>query len=150
MANGFAPPEMMPPESEDWGPLMVQEWRLKEALTWGRGTHPVEQATIWFPFGLYDWQYDILKAAARPHSRAIESTCNEAGKTSVVIPTFGLSCMVAFPGCTVYSTSASERQVKFQLFEDQLRSIVEQPHMTKAGWEIKVGSEMLVKAPYGS
>lgn len=148
--NGFAPSELMPPESANWSASKVQDWRLKEALRWGRGTHPLEQAHLWFPFGLYNWQADALKAAARPHSRVAESTCNEAGKTSVLIPVFGLSCMTAFPGCTVYSTSASERQVKFQLFEDQLRSIIERPHMQDAGWTIRVGTEMIVKAPNGS
>lgn len=148
--NGLAPKNMMPPESTEWTATEVQDWRITEALRWGAHTHPVEQARFWFPFPLYTWQTDILSAAARPHSRVIASTCNEAGKTSVVIPCFGLSAMVAFPGATVYSTSASERQVKYQLFEDQLRGIIEQPHMQKAGWSIRVGTEMIVKAPNGS
>lgn len=150
MANGLAPDELMPPESSEWSAVEIAGWRLREALRWGPCTHPVNQARLWFPFPLYEWQHDILCAAARPHSRVIASTCNEAGKTSVVIPCFGLSIMAAFPYATIYSTSASERQVKYQLFEDQLRGIVEQDHMQKAGWSIRTGTELIVKAPNGS
>jgi len=150
MSNGTAPKHLMPPESSTWGANEIEGWRKREALRWGVGTHPLEQVRFWFPFPLYETQVDIINAFARPHSRAIGSFCNEAGKTSCLIPICGLSAMVAFPGATVYSTSASERQVKYQLFEDQLRSIIEQDHMRKAGWTIRVGTEMIVKAPNGS
>jgi hypothetical protein len=150
MANGLAPKHLMPPESAEWDATQIQDWRIREALRWGPCTHPVEQTSLWFPFAIYDWQAEALKASARPHSRVVISTCNEAGKTSLLIPVFGLSCMTAFPGATIYSTSASERQVKYQLFEDQLRAIVEKDHMQKAGWSIRVGTDMIVKAPNGS
>lgn len=122
---------------------------VREALDWGNA-HPLYQARLYTPFPLYEWQYDILCAASQPHSRAIESTNNESGKTSVLLPVFGLSCMMAFPGCWVYSTSGSDRQVKEQLFEQQLRPLVEQKHWQDAGWRIKTGSELKVTAPNGS
>jgi hypothetical protein len=123
---------------------------IREALRWAPGTHPVDMAHKFFPYPLYDWQYDFLCAAAIPHSRVIGSFPNEGGKTSSLIPIFGLSCMCAFPGCWVYSTSGSDRQVKEQLFEQQLRPLVERKEWKKAGWKIKTGSELKVIAPNGS
>ena len=122
---------------------------VDEALQWGAGTHPLDQAGLYSPFPLYDWQADLLKAASFPHSRAVMSTANESGKTSVVIPVFGLSCMAAFPGCQVYSTSGSERQVREQLFEQQLKPLIEQDWMHGAGWRISI-SKLKVTAPNGS
>lgn len=107
------------------------------------------QAKWYFPFELYEWQADNLCAAAQSHSRVAVSTANESGKTSSLIPIFGLSCMVAFPGCRVYSTSGSERQVKEQLFDQQLRPMIEQPRFAGAGWRISV-PQLKVWAPNGS
>ena len=121
---------------------------VREALGWG-DLHPVRQAYNYFPFKLYDWQTDVLRAGAQPHSRVAVSTANESGKTSVVMPAFGLSAMVAFPGCRVYSTSGSERQVKEQLFDQQLRPMIERPRFAKAGWRVSV-SQLKVWAPNGS
>jgi len=121
---------------------------IREALDWGR-LHPLVQARWYFPFKLYEWQADLLKGASQPHSRAATSTANESGKTSSVLPIFGLSAMVAFPGCRVYSTSGSERQVKEQLFDQQLRLLLEQPRFVRAGWSISV-PQLRVTAPNGS
>lgn len=121
---------------------------LHEALDWGL-CHPLRFARYFFPFWLYEWQADCLRAAARPHSRVIESTANESGKTSGIIPIFGLTAMCAFAGCRVYSTSGSERQVREQLFEQQLAPIINQAHYAKAGWKISTAS-LKVTAPNGS
>ena len=122
---------------------------VRDALEWAAGTHPLDQARYYTPFPLYEWQADDLNAAAIPHSRAVCSTANESGKTSTIIPVFGLSCMTAFPGCRVYSTSGSDRQVKEQLFDQQLRPLIEQEWMKRAGWRISV-PQMKVTAPNGS
>lgn len=88
--------------------------------------HPVDQAGLFVPNPLYKWQYDALRAVAEPFSRVAITTCNESGKTSVLGPVFLLSVMCAFPGARVFATSASERQVKEQLFHANLVPIVKQ------------------------
>lgn len=150
MANGLAPKHLMPESSITWSAEEVMEWEIREALRFGVYTHPLDQSHLYCPFPLYEWQRDVLAASARIHSRAVLSTANESGKTSTLIPVFGFSLMCAFPGCQVYSTSGSERQVKEQLFEQQLRPYIEQRHMQEAGWRIKTGSELKVTAPNGS
>jgi len=107
--------------------------------------HPLQQAYLWSGLELYEWQRDVIAEAAMPRSRIAVSTCNESGKTSTVLPIFGLSAMVAFPGCHVFSTSASEQQVKHQLFIAQLEPIVSR----LPGWNISTAS-MYVEAPNGS
>src|SRR6056297_4111200 len=109
MANGLAPKHLRPESSITWSTKELMEWEIKEALRFGPWTHPVDQRGLYIPFGLYEWQMDTLCAASRIHSRAVISTANESGKTSVLIPVFGLAMMCAFPGCQVYSTSGSER-----------------------------------------
>lgn len=98
---------------------------IRDALTWPEWFHPLEQLSIWFPdLRLYEWQRDAIRAACEPFSRVYLSTCNESGKTSVLLPLFGLAHMIAYPGCAVYSTSASEDQVKVQLFQNNLAHIM--------------------------
>ena len=148
--NGLAPKHLMPESSITWTAEEVADWELKEALRFAPGTHPLDQAGLYVPFGMYEWQCDTIAAGSRQHSRVAVSTANESGKTSVMIPVFGFAMMCAFPGCQVYSTSGSERQVKEQLFEQQLRPMVERARMRDAGWKIKTGSEYKVNAPNGS
>ena len=140
----------MPEESILWDDAQVADWELEEALRFAPGTHPLNQASLFIPHSLYEWQRDMLAASCRSHSRAVISTANESGKTSVLIPVFGLAMMAAFPGCQVYSTSGSDRQVKEQLFEQQLKPMVDQEYMKKAGWKIKLGDSLKVSAPNGS
>jgi hypothetical protein len=149
--NGLAPHNLLPAGHELWTPMQLKDWEEKEALRWGPGTHPRDQAHLYIPHPLYEWQVDTLCASARVHSRVVVSTANESGKTSVLIPVFGMSCMCAFPGCQVYSTSGSDRQVREQLFEQQLRPMIEQEHMQRAGWKIRISSQLMkVTAPNGS
>jgi len=97
---------------------------LREALTWPPYFHPVEQVGIWFPdMRIYEWQRDVLLHASLPFSKVYIATANEVGKTSCLIPLFGLAHMIAYPGCAVYSTSASEDQVQVQLFQNNLATI---------------------------
>jgi hypothetical protein len=67
-----------------------------------------------------------------------------------MMPIVGLGLMNAFPGAMIYSTSGSDRQVKEQLFEQQLRPRVESKSWKDAGWKIKTGDSLKVTAPNGS
>ena len=116
-------------------------------LAWHPGTHPIQQARFWVPDHLYEWQREGLVAAAMPHSRAIVSSNNESGKTSVLITILGFSVMTRFPGASVFSTSASERQVEQQLFFDNLVPIVDR--LAPFGWHYTKTDNMIF-APNGS
>lgn len=117
----------------------------REGLQWPRGLGIVEQQGIWLPdVRLEVWQEDTLRAMESPFSWAAVVTANGVGKTSVVLPLIGLAHMLAFPGCRVISTSASEAQVREQLFETNLARIVEP--FVASGWRISTSS-MTVTAP---
>jgi hypothetical protein len=95
------------------------------------------------PEEFYDWQAELLTEVAKPKSRVAVSTCNESGKTSLIVPLLGLSVMAAFPGSTVVSTAGAEEQIKGQLFNyitSKLRSY------TDKGWKV-TESELTVHAP---
>lgn len=117
----------------------------RKDLTFRPFKHPLDLASFWTTEELYDWQSDILTEIALPYARVLASTNNESGKTSILIPVFGLSCMVAFPGCFVYSTSGSEEQVRQQLFVNQLAPLID----PMTGWHISTAS-MTVTSPNGS
>ena len=117
----------------------------EEACHWPDVANPVQQAGLWGVEELYQWQIDVLNAAAMVHSRVVFSTPNEAGKTSVVLKLFLLSAMLAFPGAMCFATSGSERQLKHQLFEQHLRPAVE--HLP--GWTVRTG-DLKITAPNGS
>lgn len=105
---------------------------------------PLAQREIWGAPKLYEWQEHILRYFSENlNSHAVVSTPNESGKTSVVVPLLGLSCMAAFPGATVYSTAGAEAQIKLQLFE-YLRSFCKP--FEKSGWEVNQ-SQLTVLAP---
>lgn len=127
--------------------MTIIDEQTRKDLMWYPGTHPIHQARFWTSDPLYEWQREALVAAAMPHSRAIVSTCNEAGKTSTLITIFGFSIMCRFPGASVFSTSASDRQVKFQLFEDNIVPIVQE--LEPWGWTY-TKTNMRVTAPNGS
>lgn len=148
--NGLAPKHLMPEESILWDAMQVADWEIAEALRFAPGTHPLDQASMYMPYALYEWQADTIAAACLSHSNVALSTANESGKTSSLIPVLGLGIMAAFPGAQVCSTSGDERQVKEQLFEQQLKPMMKKDHMKKAGWTIKTGDSMKVTAPNGS
>jgi len=148
--NGLAPRHLMPESSITWTAEEVAEWEIEEALRFAPGTHPLDQVSLYVPFSLYGWQHDAIAAGARPKSRCALSTCNFSGKTSVVIPAFGMAIMCAFPGAQILSTSGDAQQVKEQLFEQQLRPLVEQRRFKDNGWKIKTGDSFKVTAPNGS
>jgi len=94
---------------------------------------------------LYLWQEDIINAAAKFRSRVCCSTCNESGKTNVLIPLMGLSFMCAFPGGTVVSTAGVEEQIRGHLFK-YLESKVRPYLKTENGWNISL-SDLYLQAP---
>ena len=117
----------------------------EQLLKWPMHCTMAEQAPLWVPdMPLYDWQLETLVAAQQYHSRVALSTGNEFGKTAILGPIFIFSIMAAFPFAYVYATSASERQVKEQLFEDQLI-----PRAEQMGWQVKRGEGKII-APNGS
>lgn len=77
---------------------------------------PVAQWPMWGVPQPYDWQLAILDACWRPGANVCARTCNESGKTSLVVPLLALSWAAAFPGSQVVITSASEDQIKLQLW----------------------------------
>ncbi len=95
---------------------------------------------------LYEWQKEVIEMSARERSRVCVSTNNESGKTNIIIPLLGLSAMVAFPGCTVFSTAGAEEQIKGQLFkylEEKLRRYI---GSGKDSWQVSM-SELQVMGP---
>jgi len=77
--------------------------------------HPVLQARYLTPRKPYPWQCAIFDALWRDGAQVACICCNEAGKTSYVVPIFAISVCLAFPGSRVVITSASERQLDEQL-----------------------------------
>lgn len=63
---------------------------------------------------LYPWQERTLAQVARKGSRVVQRTCNESGKTSVVIAGALLWNAIINPGSTGVMTSSVFRQVRHQ------------------------------------
>jgi len=95
------------------------------------------------PDPLYDWQIEVMENVSKPRARCAVSTCNESGKTNVIIPLLGLSIMSAFPGAKVFSTAGAEPQIKDQLWQYLEAKL--HPYV-KAGWTL-VPSDMTITAP---
>lgn len=72
----------------------------------------------WYMWGIpqpYDWQLAVLDACWGARNVAVR-TCNESGKTQLVVPLLAMSWAAAFKGSKVIITSASEAQIKLQLW----------------------------------
>lgn len=107
---------------------------------------PRSQAHYWDTPQPYDWQADVLDEISKPRSRVAVSSCNEAGKTNIIIPLMGLSIMTTFPGATVWSTAGAEPQIKDQLWkylETKLEPFVKRDG---SGW-VLTPSDMTILAP---
>ncbi len=94
---------------------------------------------------LYPWQAEVLDSLEEEYIRVAISTCNESGKTSFVIATAILWHMETYPGSMVVTTSASNRQIKFQLYP-QLQRLIS----SWEGWKIRDSNEYSIRAPNGS
>jgi len=89
---------------------------LKGDLYWPKGTDPVTFASKLLGQRLYKWQVDVIRDCQKQGNQVAVVTPNESGKTSMVIPTLGLSFMAAFAGSQVVSTAGVERQIKRNLW----------------------------------
>lgn len=76
---------------------------------------PVWYASMFGQSALYGWQMGALEKVWGKERVALR-TCNESGKTSVVVACLGLAVMAEFPGAQVVSTSGSWRQIESQLW----------------------------------
>ena len=107
------------------------------------GQSPRKQAQDWDTPPLYPWQADVLDELSKLRARVAVSSCNESGKTNIIIPLFGLSIMTAFPGAIVFSTAGAEPQIKDQLWK-YLEAKLE-PY-ERQGWSL-TPSDMTILAP---
>jgi len=101
----------------------------------------VKQSHLWVGnLPLYDWQVDTLNAAQQPHSRALLSTNNESGKSSVLAVVFLFGIASTFRGAACHATSGNEEQLRGQLF-----SLLKQ-QAEQYGWKVHDG-QMLITLP---
>ncbi|MDI6739022.1 MAG: hypothetical protein QME74_01490, partial [Candidatus Edwardsbacteria bacterium] len=114
--------------------------RLEGRLDWVKGADPVTQAGLWIPERLYPWQVRVIRKCMIRGARVAVVTPNESGKTSVVLPTLGLSWMAAFPGSQVVSTSGVERQIKQQLWPVLAATLRRYPQ-----W--RISEDLRIRAP---
>ena len=84
-------------------------------LLFDKVTGPLAQWPMWEMPQPYDWQMAILDACWNPGQYAIR-TCNESGKTRVIIPLLAMSWAAAFKGSQVVLTNGSEAQGQLQLW----------------------------------
>ena len=99
-------------------------------LTFGALNHPSTMAGLLNSLQPYDWQMAIWDAVFRPGSQVAARTCNGSGKTSLVVPMLAVTWAAAFPGSQCVITSASDDQIKLQLWP-AIRSLVS----NLAGWD---------------
>lgn len=97
---------------------------------------PVVQSHDWGIPVPYDWQQAIWMALWQPGATVAARTCNESGKTSIVVPIAALAFAAAFPGCQVVITSASERQLEKQLMPTLENMIRKRKGWRKSGYTI--------------
>ena len=101
----------------------------------------MEQASLWVgDLALYDWQIDGLNAAQQNHSRALLSTNNESGKSSVLAVIFLFGIAAAFRGAMCHATSGNEEQLRAQLF-----SLLKERAILH-GWKVNE-QQMLITLP---
>jgi hypothetical protein len=114
-------------------------------VPWNHPLRVVESGAFGFP-RLYDWQAEVVTAAADFRSRVCVSCCNEAGKTNILIPLLGLSFMCAFPGGTCVSTSGVEEQIRGHLFKYLDGYIRKYLKPSRDGWNISL-SDLTMQGP---
>lgn len=95
----------------------------------------------------YKWQADCMDVFFREYAKAALKTCNESGKTSVVVAALVLWHMENFPWSMTITTSASNNQIKNQLYP-----VLEAKTSRWVGWECRnpVGGASRVTAPNGA
>lgn len=93
----------------------------------------------------YLWQQKFVDSVEYEYTRTLAVTCNESGKTSACIAPLIPWHMETFPGSLTVTTSASNKQIKFQLYP-QLKRILS----GWDGWVVRDSNEHSVRAPNGS
>ena len=104
---------------------------------------PAVYVTSQYGWTLYDWQADTMNSLAPKYSCTSLVSANGAGKTSVVVCGTIMWHMVMFPGSLCVYISASNRQIKNQLFPT-LRPLIAKHHPE---WKVKEGNEFSVVDP---
>ena len=108
---------------------------------------PSSYAVLRCGYNVYPWQQKTLDALLLDDSYVGLRTCNESGKTSIVIAAFILWHMENFPWSKIITTSASNLQIREQLYP-VLRAIAG----NWPGWSIQTpkGQACIVSCPNGS
>ncbi len=91
---------------------------------------------------LYQWQADALDALIPDGARVAIKTCNESGKTSVLVAGAIIWHMMLYPNSMTVSTAGVYRQVTEQLMPSLRRLLAKSP-----SWNV---TENRVQAPNGS
>ena len=116
----------------------------EQNIVWPKFSSLVEQSSLWVgDLALYDWQVDLLNAAQQPHSRALLSSANESGKSSVIAVIFLFGIAAAFRGAMCHATSGNEEQLRAQLF-----ALLKERAMIH-GWKVNE-SQMTITLPNDS
>lgn len=104
-------------------------------------------ARVVLNYDLYPWQQKTVDSLFPNYSKAALATCNDSGKTSLVIVTAILWHMVNFPWSMTVTTSASYRQILEQLYPTIKRIL-----SSWQGWEVStpVTGACSISAPNGS
>ena len=121
-------------------PLPETESSEESLIKFRTSNHPVMQANFWGVPALYPWQQAIWDACWGFGRQVAVRTCNESGKTSLIVPALAMSFASAFPGSKVVITSASQRQIDKQLWDSLENLIANKPGYSKAGNTIRCPS----------
>jgi hypothetical protein len=113
-----------------------------EAQAYGELAHPSAFCQHVLKLDLYPWQIEALDSLLEPGSRTALRTCNESGKTSVVVAGAIIWHMVTFPNSLAVSTAGVFRQVCDQLMPNLTRLLAKYPR-----WVVNKNT---VTAPCGS
>lgn len=92
----------------------------------------------------YPWMEEAMASIERPGSRTSIRTCNGAGKTSRIFKAVALWAMSVFPKCKVVYTTASARQLRYQMWP----ALEGEAHRFD-GWEFRE-SNFSIKSPRGA
>ena len=116
-----------------------------QPLPLGEYTRPDVFARALLKRPLYPWQANVLRALDPPGARVALVTPNESGKTAEVITNAIIWHMYCFPGSLTVTMSASNRQVKQQLYPN-LHARLDRVE----NWQVRSSNEYSVRGPNNS
>ena len=76
---------------------------------------------------LYDWQVDVMDLFRHDGAMVALRSCNESGKTSIVVALLVLWHMEMFPNSLTITTSGSYNQIVHQLYPNLKAFTAKQP-----------------------